>query len=388
MIYIYLRNKVRFVYLKIIRLRELFFPSIEKYIPLGDLHATHISAFCYGNAGDTLLPVVLRDLFNKTLGVSKWRGKNVDHLVDNHDVEQFNSDDFLVIGGGGLFLADTSPNDISGWQWNCSVEQLEKISKPMIGFAIGYNRFRGQQDFKPIFRKHLNLFVAKCAFIGLRNHGSIEKVKEYLDSDELRQKLVFQPCMTTLISRIYPNYTDYSKKEDFIAFNCAFDREEMRSLKDSILYEISNVAKRLSEITTIKYYVHSKIDKKILKLWDELNIRYEIITLDKAVQIVHEYSKPRLVIGMRGHAQLIPFGCNTPILSIISHDKMQYFLDDIHHPEWGVDVKDEKFGTKLYNKAVDYYSNYQDNIDEILKEQDYLLKVTTKNMDFIKNILK
>lgn len=128
--------------------------------------------------------------------------------------------------------------------------------------------------------------------------------------------------------------------------------------------------------------------KKILKLWDELNIRYEIITLDKAVQIVHEYSKPRLVIGMRGHAQLIPFGCNTPILSIISHDKMQYFLDDIHHPEWGVDVKDEKFGTKLYNKAVDYYSNYQDNIDEILKEQDYLLKVTTKNMDFIKNILK
>ena len=98
--------------------------------------------------------------------------------------------------------------------------------------------------------------------------------------------------------------------------------------------------------------------------------------MDKAVQIVHEYSKPRLVIGMRGHAQLIPFGCNTPILSIISHDKMQYFLDDIHHPEWGVDVKDEKFGTKLYNKAVDYYS------------QDYLLKVTTKNMGFIKNILK
>ena len=87
-------------------------------------------------------------------------------------------------------------------------------------------------------------------------------------------------------------------------------------------------------------------------------------------------------------AQLIPFGCNTPILSIISHDKMQYFLDDIHHPEWGVDVKDEKFGTKLYNKAVDYYSNYQDNIDKIFKEKDYILKDTTKKMNFIKNILK
>ena len=41
--------------------------------------------------------------------------------------------------------------------------------------------------------------------------------------------------------------------------------------------------------------------------------------------------------------------------------------------------------------VLDYHHhicNPCDNIDEILKEQDYLLKVTTKNMGFIKNILK
>lgn len=382
-----LRQIIRFVYLKIKKLKELKFPSVVKYIPNGNFKVSHISSFCYGNAGDTLLPVVLRDLFNQEFGVKKWRGLNVDHLVSNKDVNNFNSDDFVVIGGGGLFLSDTSPNDISGWQWNCSIEELRKINKPIIAFAIGYNRFRGQSDFKPIFRDHLNVFVSKCSFIGLRNHGSINKVKDYLDTDALKEKLVFQPCMTTLISHIYPNYTNYKLKEDFIAFNCAFDRQDMRALNKELLYAISRVAKILSNITKIKYYVHSKTDRNILPIWDELGVDYEIIELKNVSQIIRAYSIPKLVIGMRGHAQLIPFGCLTPILSIISHDKMQYFLDDIHHPEWGVDVLDNGFEENLYDKAVKIYSEYDKNIKEIEKEQDLLWEITKNNMNNIKSII-
>jgi hypothetical protein len=39
---------------------------------------------------------------------------------------------------------------------------------------------------------------------------------------------------------------------------------------------------------------------------------------------------------MRGHAGMIPFGCGTPIISLVSHPKMAYFLADIERPEWGV----------------------------------------------------
>lgn len=28
-------------------------------------------------------------------------------------------------------------------------------------FAVGYNRFRGQEDFDPIFKEHINLFCRK-----------------------------------------------------------------------------------------------------------------------------------------------------------------------------------------------------------------------------------
>jgi hypothetical protein len=50
---------------------------------------------------------------------------------------------------------------------------------------------------------------------------------------------------------------------------------------------------------------------------------------------------------MRGHAQMIPFGLGAPILSLIAHDKLGWFLDDIGHPEWGVDVTRADFPDAL-----------------------------------------
>ena len=125
----------------------------------------------------------------------------------------------------------------------------------------------------------------------------------------------------------------------------------------------------------------------ILPYFDELHLQYEVVEMDSIERIVKEYAKPRLVIGMRGHAQMIPFGCNTPILSIISHDKMQWFLDDIHHPEWGVDVLNSSFESELFTKAMDLYKSTDRLLPILKKEQQYLWNVTKKNMEYIKLIV-
>lgn len=363
------------------------FPSIVKMPASGHYSSTHISAFSYGNAGDTLLPVVLRDLFSNTVGVKKWKNCNVHTFVDEKLVKSYNQSDLIVIGGGGLFLSDTMPNDVSGWQWNCSIDALTKINKPLVAFAIGYNRFRGQDDFKPIFTDHLNAFVDKAVFVGIRNHGSIEKLKPYLKTDELRNKLVYQPCMTTLIAKIYADYLQFDKKEDFVAFNCAFDRQSLRSSDDSYLKSIAKVALELSKLTSIKYYSHMPSDEKALPYFDELGIKYELVRLNNVKQIVECYSKPRLVIGMRGHAQMIPFGCLTPIVSIISHDKMQWFLDDIGHPNWGADVLDPDFEEKLLDASIQAYNTYESRIQNLKIVQDKLWKITLDNLDLISNTI-
>ena len=88
---------------------------------------THISAYGNGNMGDTYLPIALRNLFNTHIGVTKWINKSVYKKVSLSDITAYNRSDLVVIGGGGLFLKDTNPNDLSGWQWSCSLDMLDKI---------------------------------------------------------------------------------------------------------------------------------------------------------------------------------------------------------------------------------------------------------------------
>ncbi len=227
----------------------------------------------------------------------------------------------------------------------------------------------------------------KASFVGLRNHGSINALKGYLHSDELKKKLVFQPCMTTLIAKIYPYFTDYNCKEDFIAINCAFDRQSMRSKNDNYLKSIALVAKQLSSEAKIVYFSHMESDMKMLPYLDSAGVKFELVEMKNVKQMVVEYSRPRLVIGMRGHAQMIPFGCQTPILSIVSHDKMQWFLDDISHPEWGVDVLEKDFTKKLLDKASWLYYHYIETHEEIKRQQNYLWNITMDNMSQIKSSL-
>lgn len=361
-------------------------PHLIKYNPNGTFDAIHISAFSYANAGDTFLPVVLRDIFNQFVGVNKWYDYDVHKYVDKEAVNKFNSSDFIVIGGGGLFLADTCPNEVSGWQWNCSIDSLKSIDKPIIAFALGYNRFRGQEDFKPIFKEHLRTFVEKSVFVGIRNHGSIRKLSAYLD-ESLSKKLRFQPCMTTLVSRIYPNLYDYHKKEDFIAINCAFDRKDLRSSSNDYLVSIARVAKELSKTTKIKIYSHLESDKKIIPFLDSQKVDYELVELVHVKDILKRYSEPKLVIGMRGHAQMIPFGCMTPIVSVISHDKMKWFLEDIGHEYWGVDVEDPNFEKNLLAISRDAYEHYEERISDIKTAQEKLWNVTIENLKEIKSLI-
>lgn len=344
----------------------------------------HYSAFGLSNAGDNILVPALRKSIEKRCG-NKYRfmSRNVRKTFTRIEGYMLNKTKGAIIGGGGLFLKDTNPNDVSGWQFPISKDDIEKITVPVVLLGVGYNRFRGQEPFAECFKDNINAMVEKASFVGLRNNGSIRELKKYLRED-LKEKLVFHPCATTILSKLY-DVSGY-KKEDFIALECAFDRVHLRygKKKEKILNSIAKVTKELSETYRIKYYVHCECDLKMLPYLDKYNVKYEIVKLNGNSSIdrfLETYSKPQLVIGMRGHAQMIPFGCNTPILSIISHDKLKYFLEDIGHTEWGVDVLSDDFEKELLNTS-NYILNNKDKIHiEIEEAQNKLYEITMNNID-------
>jgi len=63
-----------------------------------------------------------------------------------------------------------------------------------------------------------------------------------------------------------------------------------------------------------------------------------------------------VVLAMRGHAQLISFGQSIPIVSLIYHNKLRWFLEDVNMPDTGVEVFDGFFADRV-KELVEIYIN-------------------------------
>lgn len=357
----------------------------------GTRRITHVAFYTQANAGDTLLTIALRDLFDQCLNRSTWQSLHAHAVVGEAELSLVNDADACVIGGGGLFLKDTNPNDLSGWQWSCSLDSLAKIRSPIILFAVGYNRFRGQADFGPPFYKFIPKLVEKAEFFGLRNNGSIRAIRKYLPL-ELHSKVRFQPCMTTLLRFLYPRLFETKKRStSFVAVNCAFDRANLRygEQRDEILNAIALALKQLSSHIAIKYYAHIPSDELILPVLKKWRVPFTVTRLYGVgpEAIVDAYRTPSLVIGMRGHAQMIPFGCGVPILSLISHDKMAWFLEDIDATDWGLEVGSDNLADRLIEKASAVLNASTSVREQIMQKQEFLWNVTRTNMEFIRDVL-
>lgn len=320
-----------------------------------------------------------------------WNLIHVHQPVSVDMIRNINSTKGLIIGGGGLFLPDTNKNSISGWQWTCPKNLLKEISVSIIIYTVGYNYFRGQRP-SDLFIDNLNALIEKASFVGLRNMGSVESVKSFM-RDDLKDKIVFQPCTTTIIRKIIPNLPPKlpSKK---IAVNVAFDRFNLRfgENMDKILLQ---TAEAIHEIQKSGYEIycvsHCAADLNFCRWLNAKKVSYKIVdgTFWLPDMCMAFYNEMDLVLGMRGHAQMIPFGLNTKIISLGTHDKLRWFLEDIDSLDWYVELN-ENYDV-IAEKILDKFNEIQSdkNVNErLIESQNKLFAITEKNMAFIKTILQ
>ncbi|WP_329135453.1 polysaccharide pyruvyl transferase family protein [Streptomyces sp. NBC_01476] len=336
-----------------------------------------------GNAGDKLLPESVRLTFDPDFGPRRWHSIHAHRLFDEAALERVNARRGLVIGGGGLFLPDTAPNGNSAWQWNVPDDRLNRIDVPVIVYAVGFNVFDGQSYRQQRFAAALRALVEKASFFGLRNHGSVEKVRALLPAS-LRDKVRFQPCPTTVTRQLVAGWTDPAEREDTVLINAAYDRAGLRFGHDyaHFLAEMAKAARALGAHAEVKVVAHSLDDERIaFDLRREHGISLPVIPMYgfENDEIRDVFARTKLVIGMRGHAGMIPFGCGTPIISLISHPKMAYFLADIDRPEWGVSVHDRHLGAVLTERAVGVLHDHGAAVADVHGRQQELWKVTQGN---------
>ncbi|MET7457160.1 glycosyltransferase [Streptomyces sp. NPDC005574] len=344
-----------------------------------------------GNAGDKLLPESVRLAFGPDTTSRRWHPVHAHRLFDEAALKRVNSRRGMVIGGGGLFIPDTMPNGNSAWQWNVPDELLNRIDVPIAVFAVGFNAFDGQSYRAGRFRSSLRQLVERSSFFGLRNHGSIEKVRAMLPA-HLHDKVRFQPCPTTVTRQLVAGWQDPAEREDTILVNAAYDRAGLRFGHDYdyFLAQMAQAVRDLGELAEVKCAAHSLDDEKIaFDLRRVYGISLPVIPMydfDND-EIRDLYARTKLVIGMRGHAGMIPFGCGTPIISLISHPKMAYFLRDIERPEWGVSVHDRHLAARLVERSKDLLADHDRTVADVHGRQQELWKTTEANAADLRVVL-
>ncbi|WP_230293950.1 polysaccharide pyruvyl transferase family protein [Croceicoccus sp. Ery5] len=355
----------------------------------GEGYISHYGAW-HGNAGDVMIVYAQQALLNKRFSQQKWVDENHKKKVEAPDIERINNDAKLVIvGGGGLLLPDRHrliPNTDSDWLWNISMKNLAALQKPLIGFAIGYNRMKGQDDFRPFFNDHIAATIDRSVFFGLRNTSSLEKLATYLPS-RLVDRLVLQPCPTNLMSRVDPPrwaaHRDPKKREVVFVLFMGFARLGIIEDKANIR-RVAQLAKRLhAQGWDIHIATHTNEELAAIPAFEEecVPFTHKMLDMMSREAVVQYYRSKNLVIGMRGHGVMLPYGLGVPVMGIINHVKVRYFLEEVKLGEYAVDLEDPVMTDKMFERVQQFDSDRQGFYDIMDREQQRLWDITERNLD-------
>lgn len=348
----------------------------------------HFDIATENNFGDTLLFPAVKHAFEAYGAGSAFEVYDSRMLRENVGralVEYINETaDAVLVGGGGLFLSDTNPNKESGWQWRISLPMLNAIEVPIIVFAVGYNRFYGQPDFQPPFSEHVTRTLEKSLFFGLRNSGSIERMSTYVPPEQAG-RILYQPCPTTLSSLMLPKVQP-QPDEKRIGIQLSFGkRNSLTAIEaEDVLRSAENAIDILDRRGwEIVFTPFTKFDEKFSsRLGQKFSSRETVRVYGRQVldRGISELSRIPMVLGCRGHGQMVPFGLGAMPFSFDVHPKLGYFLQDIGRSTWVKDPRDAACGEKMADEIEVAWDDREMHREHLAAAQQNMLSATQENL--------
>jgi hypothetical protein len=355
------------------------------------LHLDLKTVYSYG---DQLLFELVRQTFNGWGGgesfdlttTSPFRTPATASFVDDVN-ENF---DGVVIGGGGLFPYRTNAAAASGWQWNITVDLLRRLRKPVVVFGAGNPPRFDPEKHNPVFRRHLNQTMSQSIFFGLRSTGAVDSMREFLDSPDDAPQLTLQPCPTTIGRVLLPRLAGAEPStERRIGLQVGLEQAHLDSglHPDAVFPRVVDLARRLrADGWAIDFVAHKRTDFAFFQQHGEelgLNPVRLYGSTDVLFDGVRRYARLPVVLGARGHSQMIPFGLGNIPLSLSTNDKIRYFAHEIGHPEWLVDPWQEDFAQTALDRVREVDARRPELHDELRGTQERFVDTTLTNLETI-----
>jgi len=317
------------------------------------------------NSGDFFLGPSTKWEFENIVGEDvRWYNFDVRRMVNHADVKYFNDFDYVVIGGGGLFLPDTNPNKTSCWQWACRADFIEQIKAKIYVVGIGWNHFYGQDITMPnrgnsvsdperlkIFKNNVETLVRKSTNFTMRHQGDCDRLKEIIDV-ELHDKVQFEFC--PVVGYVESKFSKDFTSGEYMTFEIKDDRPNRRYIgkkRDDFYAELHEYINHLiSEGEKIAVMSHDG-SMSFVSYLKNRGVPFLFLNNTVANQeaIIQNYSKVKKLFCTAGHSQMTAHALNLEYYSLINNDKLKYFLEDnnIFTSENYCLINEEKIGEKL-----------------------------------------
>lgn len=345
--------------------------------------------YTHNNYGDALLAEAIRYLFHSFGGRRYFRiedGADNRYLVGRGLVQRANTFDAGLVAGGGIIIPRN--HDLSGWGFRSSVATAREMRRTIV-FAVGFNLYRNHHGLPAVFKEHFEAMIEDSPFIGLRNHGSIERIKEIIDP-RFHDRIVFQPCPTTFVRYLVDGAGDPGAVPER-ARRVTLQITRSPSEKDDRIGEQVLVACRALKAAGYEIELASffaKFDTAVpeyLRAQGFDDFTFVEMNTDGRDMLSgpRHFSRVPIVVSTRGHGAMVPFGAGSLVVPVDTSPKMVYFAREVGIDDLLVDVDDPDLGARIVANVERCHDEYDAMQERATKERERLYDVTLENLSRI-----
>ncbi|MEN5075972.1 polysaccharide pyruvyl transferase family protein [Isoptericola cucumis] len=342
--------------------------------------------YTHQNYGDALLAEAVRYLFH-SFGAGKYfrvaDGADSRYPIGPRLVEKANTFDAGLIAGGGVIIPRN--HDLSGWAFRSDVATARKLRRTIV-FGIGFNLYRNHQGLAPVFKEHFEAVIENSPFVGMRNHGSIERLKEVVDK-RFHDRIVFQPCPTTFLRHLVDGAGDPAAVPERGRRVTLQVTRSPAEKDDRVAQQVLEACRALRaagyEIELASFF--AKFDTPVV---DHLRAHgfddFTFVEMNTEGRDMlrgpRYFSQVPIVVSTRGHGAMVPFGAGSLVVPIDNSPKMVYFAREVGIQDLLIDVDDPDLGARIVANVERCHDEYDALQERARKERERLYGVSLENL--------
>lgn len=337
------------------------------------LRVLHLASFA-GNIGDVANHAGAYSLFRQYLDFDLvfteleirefyWKQRK----FDDDFVALANSYDLLMIGGGNYFELWVE-NSATGTSVDITAARLSALTVPTLFYSLGVDTGQGYTEASAIkFRAFMQTVLARDdMFVSVRNDGSSLALREVLGSSEA-ERIPVMPDGGFFAARSLgvTRRSDTACRQ--IGINIAGDMLERRFNRGVTHHDF---LEGLAAVCTSLLEEHEDLKIKLMPhIWRDITALSELLpmipdhhlrrriaiaglnpTASGLKNFMQNYQACTLVLGMRFHANVCPFGMCVPTLGLLNYPQIERLYEELDMVDRLLDVRKDRFAEEMNHR--------------------------------------